>query len=590
MAALNFPNNPSLNQVFTANDTTWRWDGRSWVRANLGTQGVQGIQGIQGVQGTQGVVGDTYWRIDSVGIHTTVNVGIGTTTADSSYALDIHGDTRISGILTGNVGYLGGQLEVTGIATFQNNVFINGALVAGSGGGGASIGDDIVTRNLYASGVSTFVGAISGSSASFTGDVTVGGELRYEDVTNVDSIGIATARSGLRVTGGGLDVVGVATFNNGVDGIDVIGHTELDNVNVSGVLTASSFVGDGSGLTGLSAGTTPTENTTNQSQYIPFYVGTSTTDVVGISSDSFVFNPSTNRLGVGTDSPQATLHVVDELLVSTAGAASTQRISQRAYTIDNGTLSWEGSAGQLFSVTNNLTSGSIFSVNDVSGIPSIDVDADGTIQIAPYGSTEYVGIGLTNPTQKLDVDGNVRLRGPINDYHNNVGAGNSVLISTGIGVSWIDIATAALQGVQGVQGTQGTQGIQGIQGIQGTQGITGAQGTYGAQGTQGTYGTQGTQGIQGVIGNIFWDESPAGISTTSSVGINTTTVVGTATSEGALQIVGNVAIVEGALLTDQNIDTNIFIPSGRNGLLIGPVTVGAGLTVDIAPGSTLVVV
>ena len=66
-----------------------------------------------------------------------------------------------------------------------------------------------------------------------------------------------------------------------------------------------------------------------------------------------------------------------------------------------GTLSFEGSAGQLFSITNNLTSGSIFSVNDVSGIPSIDVDADGTIQLAPYSTTEYVGVGTTNPTAKL---------------------------------------------------------------------------------------------------------------------------------------------------------------------------------------------
>jgi hypothetical protein len=77
-------------------------------------------------------------------------------------------------------------------------------------------------------------------------------------------------------------------------------------------------------------------------------------------------------------------------------------------TLSDGTLSFEGSAGQLFSITNNLTSGSIFSVNDVSGIPSIDVDADGTVLIAPYGSTEYVGIGTTNPTAKLDVNGTVK--------------------------------------------------------------------------------------------------------------------------------------------------------------------------------------
>jgi hypothetical protein len=82
-------------------------------------------------------------------------------------------------------------------------------------------------------------------------------------------------------------------------------------------------------------------------------------------------------------------------------------------TLSEGTLSFEGSAGQLFSITNNLTSGSIFSVNDISGIPSIDVDADGTVLIAPYGSTEYVGIGTTNPTSKLTVVGDGNFTGVV---------------------------------------------------------------------------------------------------------------------------------------------------------------------------------
>jgi len=81
-----------------------------------------------------------------------------------------------------------------------------------------------------------------------------------------------------------------------------------------------------------------------------------------------------------------------------------------------------------------------------------------------------------------------------------------------------------------------------------------------------------------------------GVHTTKLLGINTTTIAGAANSEGALQVVGNVALVDGAVLTDQNIDANVFIPSGKNGLLIGPVTVGLGITVDVASGSVLVIV
>lgn len=76
-----------------------------------------------------------------------------------------------------------------------------------------------------------------------------------------------------------------------------------------------------------------------------------------------------------------------------------------------GALSFEGSAGQLFSVVNRLGTGSIFSVNDISGIPSIDVDANGTVEFAPF--TGYVAIGLTLPTEKLHVSGNVLASGRI---------------------------------------------------------------------------------------------------------------------------------------------------------------------------------
>lgn len=50
-------------------------------------------------------------------------------------------------------------------------------------------------------------------------------------------------------------------------------------------------------------------------------------------------------------------------------------------------LSVEGSAGQLFSITDRLATGSIFSANDMSGLPSINVDANGLVELAPYSGT-----------------------------------------------------------------------------------------------------------------------------------------------------------------------------------------------------------
>lgn len=75
-----------------------------------------------------------------------------------------------------------------------------------------------------------------------------------------------------------------------------------------------------------------------------------------------------------------------------------QTISLNVYPTDSGTLSFEGSAGQLFSITNSLT-GTIFSVNDISGIPSIEVLDTGVVKLAPYGgsvSISTISSGIWN--------------------------------------------------------------------------------------------------------------------------------------------------------------------------------------------------
>ena len=62
-------------------------------------------------------------------------------------------------------------------------------------------------------------GNVTGVAATFTGPVTIGGTLTYEDVTNIDAVGVITARNGLKVTAGGVDIDG--------GGIDITGNIGL---------------------------------------------------------------------------------------------------------------------------------------------------------------------------------------------------------------------------------------------------------------------------------------------------------------------------------------------------------------------------
>ena len=62
---------------------------------------------------------------------------------------------------------------------------------------------------------------------------------------------------------------------------------------------------------------------------------------------------------------------------------------------------FEGTEGQLFGITDNLSSGTIFSVADITGLPIIEADASGDVKLGEYG--RYVGIGTGVPAYGLDV-------------------------------------------------------------------------------------------------------------------------------------------------------------------------------------------
>ena len=98
----------------------------------------------------------------------------------------------------------------TGAPTATNGVEVTGICTATDFSGQAGTAAD-------------FPNGLTGTTATFSGNLNVAGVLTYEDVKNVDSLGVGTFRDGLRVVG---------------------------------TCTATSFIGDGSGLTGIAVGLT----------------------------------------------------------------------------------------------------------------------------------------------------------------------------------------------------------------------------------------------------------------------------------------------------------------------------------------------
>jgi hypothetical protein len=189
-----------------------------------------------------------------------------------------------------------GGINVTGVSTFSGGIQGN------------------VTGNVNSSGVSTF------SSVNVTGNVSIGGTLTYDDVTNVDSIGLVTARSGVRIDAGGLVVTaGVSTFTTGPV-----------------IIGAATSTGTAS-------------------------------QPLQVTGGAYV----SGNLGVGITNPQAPLHVVGSgttaLLVS--GNARITGI----LTVGTSSLTFDGNANTITGLS-TITGSSNFSKPNLSSISSTTAD------------------------------------------------------------------------------------------------------------------------------------------------------------------------------------------------------------------------
>ena len=261
------------------------------------------------------------------------------------------------------------------------------------------LGESKFTGNLEVIGITTFVG-----------DVFVQGVVTTEDVTNIDSLGIVTARKGLRTTDGGLIVVGVTTlqttrlpdntslFLGSNDDLQLVhdGSNSIINDNGDGSLvlqqagsTKLEVTGTGVTVTGVTSTTDLFVEDKVESNLIP--------DNTGGSKD---LGSASNRWGTvyadvfnGADF-NPTVIVTEQLKVT-------------------GVSTFEGDVFAT-GVANTFTK-------------RLDVGMGGTVFTAiNQAGIGSVGIGSSAPSSKLDVQGDINFNNNALISSNAEPAGNNI--------------------------------------------------------------------------------------------------------------------------------------------------------------------
>jgi hypothetical protein len=196
------------------------------------------------------------------------------------------------------------------------------------------------------------------------------------------------------------------------------------------------------------AGTVATPG--NQHQLAGYYAGAGAS-VTG--SSTFTNNTSTGIVSIthatGSTSPSFGALLVSggvgiagtlSYYKSQIGVAGTTSLPSMAFigntnnpvylnVLENNALSFEGYHGQLLSISPDLTSGYVFTVGDISGIPLLRANANANITANEFGGN--FGIGQTNPAYKLEVNGQTAITGSTSSTSTSTGA---LIVTGGVGV------------------------------------------------------------------------------------------------------------------------------------------------------------
>ena len=306
--------------------------------------------------------------------------------------------------------------------------------------------------------------------------------------------------------------------------------------------------------------------------------------------DNFTGNGSTTNFTMSKSPPDAR-----NILVTLDGVVQypSDTSTTRSYSVTNNTLSFTnappngvliqvrhiGFSGSAASGGTNFVTSVFGRTGDVVLTNSDDVTIRNLVATgATFSGSVSIGGTLTyEDVKNVDSLGIVTARIGVKVPAGEVTVGNNIQLGNA------GVATATLFSGPSQIGIQ-SGGVQIGAGI--TQlNFIGVGNTFAVNGTTVNVSIAGGAGAGGT-----WGSNAVGVHTDKIVGINTSPSAGSATSEGALQVTGNIGITEGLLTLDSNLYTSVSVPSGKNALLIGPTTVAVGATIDIATGSTLVVV
>ena len=275
--------------------------------------------------------------------------------------LDITGNISASSSITVDSGFYGDGSNLSGVAGAAITQYISANSLAVLGSPGVSTITRLGATDLNVTGIITangLSGNVTGAACTFTtgtfnGNVTIGGTLTYEDVTNVDALGIITARAGVNVSGGEFKVGTALTIGS------------------AGVVTATSYYGDGSNLSGIT-GTTINSNADNR-----LITGSGTANTLN-GETNLTFDGASFKVGSGI-----TMAATSGVVTFANGSATANNI-----TLGNGKLRLYhngGSSGYI--VMDTGTSGNLY-IRGTSGSDMIQI------------SNNYTALG---PGQKLMV-------------------------------------------------------------------------------------------------------------------------------------------------------------------------------------------